>query len=1127
MMTGPPLWQLIQRWEEGRRQGREPTAAEICFDCPDLTAEVERLLPLLRAMPFWPDDAEDGDSHPGTVATVIFKAPTLPVPSRGGGGDTSDTLAPPGYQILEEIGRGGMGVVYKARQMGLDRVVALKMILAQGHASLPERLRFQEEARAAAAIQHPGVVQVYEVGEHNGLPFFALEYCSGGSLADRLLGTPLEAKEAAWLVESLAGAVQAAHDKGIVHRDLKPGNVLLTFSREPTASAATALTKGSRLNECEPKITDFGLAKKLEVAGITRPGELMGTPSYMAPEQAGMEKITPACDVYALGAILYECLTGRPPFRGATILETLEQVRATDPVSVRALAPSTSRDLETICLKCLRKEPELRYPSALALAEDLRRWQNGEPIVARPVGPIERAWKAVRRRPLVWGLVAAAVLAMVSGTVVSLQFAHQANRQAEVAREKEAEANEKAQALREAHEQILQTLAAGLLRPLGHAQAFDRLNDFELRALADLATVPRDFDGVRLLIFEHALQRPETAGQLERRLEPILIAAIGLDAHKRQQLLDGVSRRLADPATPPDARRVSARLAVALDADDPALVAAAYAGLLDAAGRVTDYDTLRLLAADYGRLASRLDGKAARAGATAVAERLAAAINEKSGDDDDLRALAESYLGLEARLDPAKARELSAAVSRRLLAAIPDAREVVNLKALAELLGRLSRHFGQAEADEVSDKLLDYLTTKTGNPEVLEALANLVRQVAEKQDAETRKTAIAATSARLRDRLGEVKEGLELKTLARAFVRLGAGSDAEVSAAAGRVLEALAQAEDAFAREALADAFATLAPRLDRKAAADGAAKALRQVLDAMADGADEFTLEPLARAAARLAGAADAAEARQAAARLAGLMGKSDDPGALEPLAAALAALLGRLDAAAAQGVAAPVVTHVLGLMGKAENGDDRLRLLRTFSPLAGRLGDSAARSARAAAAKCLREGAARTTDPVALAELLDGLRSLEGGAAGRSLSPQAEEAAAKLLGSAAEDPDSAARLARAFTLLAPSVSAGLAREGAASLLHRLLDRRQTLEDDQAVLLRYLSPGQLVNLLKHPCCTGRVRQRVLDQLATSLQVPLRGVWDVTRQDNAALRGVDLLAPAELAGAPSAKGEKR
>ena len=271
-----------------------------------------------------------------------------------------------------------MGVVYKARHLKLGRVVALKMILAGGHAGAADLARFKTEAEAVARLQHPNIVQIFEVGEHGGLPFLSLEFCGGGSLDKKLAGTPLPPKEAAALVETLARAVQAAHDKGVVHRDLKPANVLLT-------------------EDSTPKITDFGLAKKLDAdAGQTRTGAVMGTPSYMAPEQAGGKtaEMGPACDVYSLGAILYECLTGRPPFKAATTLETLQQVMADDPVPPRQLQPKTPRDLETVCLKCLEKQPGRRYGTAPELAEELRRFQAGEPVRARAVGTVERAAKS-------------------------------------------------------------------------------------------------------------------------------------------------------------------------------------------------------------------------------------------------------------------------------------------------------------------------------------------------------------------------------------------------------------------------------------------------------------------------------------------------------------------------------------------------------------------------------------------------------------------------------------------------------------------------------------------------------------------------------------------------------------
>jgi WD40 repeat protein/tetratricopeptide (TPR) repeat protein len=317
----------------------------------------------------------------------------------------------PGYEILGELGRGGMGVVWKARHLGLNRLVALKMILAGGHAGPDERQRFRTEAEAVAQLAHPHIVQIHDVGECDGLLFCSLEFCPGGSLSDQLDGTPWPGAKAAALVETLARAMNAAHERGIVHRDLKPANVLLA-------------------EDGSPRITDFGLAKKLEEdSGQTRSGAILGTPSYMAPEQAQgkVHEIAPAADTYALGAILYELLTGRPPFRAATPLETVLQVLADEPVPPARLNPAVPVDLQTICLKCLQKEPGRRYGSAQELAEDLRRFQAGEPIRARPLGSLRRAIKWVRRRPLVAGLLAALViLGAVSFVVVLLLWLHAA-----------------------------------------------------------------------------------------------------------------------------------------------------------------------------------------------------------------------------------------------------------------------------------------------------------------------------------------------------------------------------------------------------------------------------------------------------------------------------------------------------------------------------------------------------------------------------------------------------------------------------------------------------------------------------------------------------------------------------
>jgi tetratricopeptide (TPR) repeat protein len=297
----------------------------------------------------------------------------------------------PGYEILGLLGKGGMGVVYRALQTSLGRAVALKVVR---HAGSEERRRFHAEAEAIARLKHPNVVQIYEVGEHKGLPYFAMELCEGGSLDGQLDGTPWQPEKAATLVQTLAGAMHAAHAAGVIHRDLKPANVLL-------AADGT------------PKITDFGLAKRLDVQGLTQTGAVLGTPSYMAPEQAaGKGKaVGPAADVYALGAILYQLLTGRPPFKGETSFDTLRQVLDDEPVPVRRLQPRAPADLETVCLKCLEKEPQRRYASARELAEDLRRFLDCQPVRARPVGLWEKGWKWARRRPAWAALVAVSLLA--------------------------------------------------------------------------------------------------------------------------------------------------------------------------------------------------------------------------------------------------------------------------------------------------------------------------------------------------------------------------------------------------------------------------------------------------------------------------------------------------------------------------------------------------------------------------------------------------------------------------------------------------------------------------------------------------------------------------------------------
>jgi tetratricopeptide (TPR) repeat protein len=341
----------------------------------------------------------------GTTADISNRTPPAPEADAEGydfltppqGPDEIGSFGP--YGILRRLGAGGMGVVFLARQRRPQRLVALK-VLPPGSGGGQRLARFRDEAEVIARLEHPHIVQVFEVGEHQGRPCFAMEYLKGGSLAQKLAAAPLTPRDAACVVRTLAQAMHHTHVQGILHRDLKPANVLLSA-------------------DGQPKITDFGLAKQFQTEADTAPGQrtdsgvILGTPAYMAPEQAAGRAVGPAADVYALGAILYECLTGRPPFRAASLLQTLDLVRSQDPVPPGRLQPGLPRDLQTICLKCLEKDPVKRYISAEALTDDLGRFLRGEPILARPVSVRERLWKWARRKPAAAALVGASGLFLI------------------------------------------------------------------------------------------------------------------------------------------------------------------------------------------------------------------------------------------------------------------------------------------------------------------------------------------------------------------------------------------------------------------------------------------------------------------------------------------------------------------------------------------------------------------------------------------------------------------------------------------------------------------------------------------------------------------------------------------
>jgi WD40 repeat protein len=367
---------------------------------------------------------------PAEAETDPSVTPELPGPDLAGADRAPDPVGGRRfgtYELLEEVGRGGMGIVYQARQGNLNRTVALKMILMGPHALPAERERFRREAEAAAQLDHPHIVPIYEVGECEGRPYFTMKLLDGGTLAQALSSQPsaFSPKDAARLVATVARAVHHAHRHGILHRDLKPANILL--AADGVAGGATPQAAWV------PHVTDFGLARRVEGdSSLTQSGVIVGTPSYMAPEQAHGQgrRLSTAADVYALGVILYELLVGRPPFKAATPLDTLVQVMHEPPVPPRRLRPGLPRDLETVCLKCLQKEPGKRYATAEALAEDLRRFLAGEPVQARAVGPAGRLWHWCRRNRLAAALIGLVALVLLAGTAVSSYFAVRADRKA-------------------------------------------------------------------------------------------------------------------------------------------------------------------------------------------------------------------------------------------------------------------------------------------------------------------------------------------------------------------------------------------------------------------------------------------------------------------------------------------------------------------------------------------------------------------------------------------------------------------------------------------------------------------------------------------------------------------------
>jgi hypothetical protein len=1075
-------------WQAGQRPRIEDYLGDVA--APERAALLSELVALDIYYRRQAGEAPTADEYRArfpdlTLASLLAdRTATPPGASPGAAADQPDV---PGYEILGELGRGAMGVVYKARQLHLNRVVALKVIRQGTVAESEELLRFLAEAEAIARLQHPHIVPLFECGRHNGLPYFTLEYVEGGSLASWLKDTPLPPREAARIVEALARGIHFAHQHGIVHRDLKPGNVLLGGAVpadgecEPAALTVSSEGAGPTWAGVVPKITDFGLAKRVEAGpGLTQTGVIMGTPSYMAPEQArgDNKNVGPGADVYALGAILYECLTGRPPFKGPTSVDILLQVLHEEPVPPTQLQPKTSRDLETICLKCLRKEPHKRYASAAEMAEELRRFQMGEPIIARPVGSVERVVKWVRRRPAAAGLL----LALVLGVVVSTFLAVQANREAinakgnadiaaakeKEAQEKEAEAHEEKKRAIEAQQQTDETLARNLLRPLGHkynvpgyAPQFPPPNDIELKALWELAESPSD--RVHQLFLEYALERPATTRQLRNRRELAVHAAVGLDSAKRRRLEEMLLQRLKDETSESEWRADCAQIALEIMRSGRELANVAARPLADVLGKETETAEWTQLANALGAVAGRLEpAEAARllvdvlakesnanairpvpaplaealgavadrmepAEATALARLLADAMGRAT--NSYVRSSLAEALGLVvARLEPAEAARLCAEAARLLTDAL--AKETIPRppwRALARSLGAVTARLELAEAARLSAaaaRLLTDAMRKETSPAMLYLLAQSLEAVAAQLEPTeaARMSAVAARS--LANAVGKTTELIAASSLAEALGAVaGRMEPAEVAASARQLAEALGKETNPTVRSGLARALEKVAGRLEPTEAAALA----RRLTEALGEKTYRVERDRLAQA---LGTAAGRMEPTAAARLLADALANETDDLARLKLGGALGTVAARVESAEA----AALARQLSDALAKEKDSYTRRQLARALGTVVAQLEPAEAARLCAAAARLLADALAKETNASALSRLAVALEAvaarLEPAEAARLCA-----AAARLLADAlAKETNSAARYELAGAL--GTVAARLEPAEAARLL-------------------------------------------------------------------------------------------
>ncbi len=969
-------------------------------------------------------------SQPGSSEISSTEAP---IPATGGGDATQTRLpgsgsaapplpAPVGTAVPQQVGRfsirrflgeGVFGRVYEAYDQSLRREVALKVAKPEQLASPGRVRRFEREAQAAAGLTHPNIVGVYDHGQDGPHHYIAMTFIRGRSLESLLeeqpAGRALPLEQAAGIVRKLAEALAYAHRHEVIHRDVKPANVLID-------------------EQGEPLLADFGLAARADEEHRETRGGALGTPAFTAPEQ-WQGKAGPGSDQYSLGCLLFELLTGQTPFAGGNDGHYMFLHLNEPPPSPRRLRAEVPRDLETVCLKCLQKEPARRYADCQALADDLRRWLEGEPIAARRVGRIESAVKWVRRNPVVARLLAAVIVAVVLGTTISVAFGLHARQ-----REKEA---------RTALEAVEDNLAVGLLRPLGHFKHEIALNDFELEAVEELASLPRERDRVRRLFLTRALEKPGTAGQLGRRLEEAVIAAVGLRQDLRRETMREAARCLADGDTSREAKVVCARLLAQLRCEEPDAVALAASTLIDEMAQEVDPRSLNSLSEAFAALATKLPPEQA---GTQVDHIVGLAT--KTTDPDSFNSLSAAFVALAGKLTAGQAGKQAGMLAERIVVAAKttDADSLGKVSGtFATLAGKLPAEQAGKQAGTLAGRIVK-LAVKTNDIATVNTLSQAFVRLVGKLPAEQAGTLgnrIVELADETIDPASMGKLSGAFATLARRLQSEQAGKQA--GTLAGRIVDLAVKTSDPNTVNTLSKVFVRLAGNLPPEQAGKQAGTLAGRIVDLAVKRTDQDPDSPnsLTEALTTLAGKLPAEQADTLAERIVDFAAKTSHPVTLRILSEAFAALAGKLPAEQAGKRARMLSERIVVLFTRSIDHDSLRTLSQAFAILAAKLPAEQAGKQATTLADRIVVLAANSTDPNSLNSLSEAFAALPGQLPAEQAGKVAGELAEHIVEFAAKtrNLDSLNRLTQAFLALAGKLPVKQAGKHTGTLASRIVE--------------------------------------------------------------------------------------